>query len=207
MKLITLQNINVEIPYKKILVRLGYNFHKTNISDDYKNKLYRKIEFIRSFCYPKGCYIRLNIIEKNDAFIKLENNIIFKSNNIAKLLKNSCEVVLMGVTIGKEIVIEINELIKNEKASEAVVYDAVGSELADNTMNWMNNYIKTIILRERKKTTDMRYSVGYGDFELNNQKIFYELLNLKNFEVELNENFILTPEKTVTALCGIERIM
>ena len=50
----------------------------------------------------------------------------------------------------------------------------------------------------------MRYSPGYGDLELYNQDIFYRLLNLENWGVEITENYMLIPEKTVTAIVGIE---
>ncbi|HEX7504838.1 MAG TPA: hypothetical protein VF336_06195 [Syntrophales bacterium] len=41
---------------------------------------------------------------------------------------------------------------------------------------------------------------------LDHQKLFYDLLDLKRFGVDLTKNFILEPEKSVTAVAGIEPI-
>jgi cobalamin-dependent methionine synthase I len=50
----------------------------------------------------------------------------------------------------------------------------------------------------------MRFSAGYGDFLLENQRLFYELLDLQRFGVSLTESCIFTPEKTVPAIAGVE---
>ena len=50
----------------------------------------------------------------------------------------------------------------------------------------------------------MRFSPGYGDFLLENQRDFFELLKIGDFGVKLTERYIFIPEKTVTAIAGVE---
>ena len=49
-----------------------------------------------------------------------------------------------------------------------------------------------------------RYSPGYGDLSLSRQADFFRLLELpKRLGLSLNEHFIMTPSKSVTAVIGI----
>ncbi len=49
-----------------------------------------------------------------------------------------------------------------------------------------------------------RFSPGYGDFDLANQRIFYSLLELDKLDIQLTESCILIPEKSVIAMTGVK---
>ena len=113
--------------------------------------------------------------------------------------------VLMGVTGGVQIVDEIQKLQKTELA-KAVIFDAVASETVDACFDWIQEYFRQQLIRENKQLTQRRISCGYGDFALDNQKKFFDLLQLKRFSVTINESSILIPEKTATAVAGVIQI-
>jgi cobalamin-dependent methionine synthase I len=48
-----------------------------------------------------------------------------------------------------------------------------------------------------------RFSAGYADFNLENQKAIYDMLQMGKIGVTITPNFILLPEKSVTAISGI----
>lgn len=52
----------------------------------------------------------------------------------------------------------------------------------------------------------MRYSPGYGDLPLTNQKIIFDILNLERLGLRITERFMLVPEKSVIAIAGVEGI-
>jgi cobalamin-dependent methionine synthase I len=54
-----------------------------------------------------------------------------------------------------------------------------------------------------KNLLPRRFSAGYADFNLENQKAIYEILQMGKIGVTINFNFILLPEKSVTAISGI----
>jgi len=60
-----------------------------------------------------------------------------------------------------------------------------------------------LLARENARLTKARFSAGYGDFLLENQKMMYDMLKLDRIGVTINENCILMPEKSVTAVVGI----
>jgi cobalamin-dependent methionine synthase I len=62
-----------------------------------------------------------------------------------------------------------------------------------------------VLRREGRHLTSRRYSAGYADFVLENQAIFFRELELEKLGVQLTASFILVPEKSVTAIAGIEK--
>ena len=58
--------------------------------------------------------------------------------------------------------------------------------------------------KEGRITASKRYSPGYGDSDLTNQKIIYNILKLEKLDLALTKKFMLVPEKFVTAVAGIK---
>ena len=109
----------------------------------------------------------------------------------------------MGVTAGGEVVAEIQRL-QRDNMTEAVIFDAVASETTDACFDWMQEYLAQELVREGKHILSKRISCGYGDFSLEYQKAFYDLLGLKRFGITLTEAGMFKPEKTATAVTGIQ---
>ena len=109
----------------------------------------------------------------------------------------------MGVTAGDAIMDAIKKQTLQNDLAAAVVYDATASEMTDAALDWMMNYINRILRREAKYLLPRRFSAGYADFDLENQKIIYEQLQMKKIGVTITPSFILIPEKSVTAISGI----
>lgn len=189
-----------------ILTRLGYKKTKTVFSDEYKEKLNRMISEGMLMCNTKGIFGRYDIIEKSDKHIVLENELVFEGSGLAGLLSNSVEIVLMASTVGSEITEKIHHEVESGDASYGVVLDAVASETADAALDWMVDFINKLIRREGKILTKMRYSPGYGDLPLFNQKKIFDVLGLEKLGLSITERYMLLPEKSVIAIAGIEGI-
>ena len=120
------------------------------------------------------------------------------------MLADSREVLLLGATAGPEVIEAIRRDTADDNLTRAVVFDAAASEMVDAALDWMVTLFGRELRREGRRLTKRRFSCGYGDLALENQRIFYELLELGRFGVELTERCILVPEKSVTAVAGIE---
>jgi len=58
--------------------------------------------------------------------------------------------------------------------------------------------------KSRGESITLRFSPGYGDLSLSEQKKIFALLNCdKLLGISLNEKFIMTPSKSVTAIIGV----
>ena len=113
----------------------------------------------------------------------------------------------MGATAGNAIMDAIGEKTLRQEMTAAVVYDATASEMADAALDWITGFINRQIRREGKSLLERRFSAGYGDFALENQKLIYDKLRMGDIGVSLSERFLLIPEKSVTAVSGIRLII
>ena len=113
----------------------------------------------------------------------------------------------MGATAGNAIMEAIREKTNRQEMTAAVVYDATASEMADAALDWITGFINRQIRREGKTMLERRFSAGYGDFALENQKLIYDALRMDQIGVAISERFLLIPEKSVTALSGIRPIL
>lgn len=203
-KLNIFNSIPVNLPEKEIFARLKYNIHKTEIDDESRKKILTTISRGFALCRPKGSWTRSSITERAADALKFDNGIYIKSRSVSDLLSKSFAAVFFCATAGSAITEASAESFRNGDGTSAVIYDAVGSETAEAAVDWINTYIARELRRRGEGLTPMRFSPGYGDFLLENQKQFFELLRLEDFGVKLTERYIFVPEKTVTAIAGIE---
>lgn len=189
-----------------ILTRLGYQKTTTVFSDEYREKLNEIIKSGILLCNTKGLFGRYEIVQKSEESVTLENGVVFESASLANLLKNSVEVVLMASTVGKEITDKVHFEVESGDASVGLILDSVASQTADAALNWMVDFINKLIRIEGKSLTRTRYSPGYGDLPLINQKKIYDALGLEKLGLEITERYMLIPEKSVIAIAGIEGI-
>ncbi len=204
-KLNIFERIPITLPEKDIFARLKFNVHKTVIDDESRMRILRVINSGFALCEPKGSWTRGEITERGDSSLKFSNGIVIESRSVSELLAKSTAAVFFCATAGSAITEASAMSFEKGDASCAVIYDAVGSETAEAAVDWINRYIAGELRRRGERLTAMRYSPGYGDFLLENQREFYQLLELERFGVTLTDRYIFIPEKTVTAIAGVER--
>jgi hypothetical protein len=203
-RLITFERITIEPPLEAIYRRLGYRKGHTQIKPGEAGALGKSIEQARSLITLQGAARRLPILSKDSRQIRLPGDLCLESTQLASLFANSQEVLLMGATAGAAVMEAIRRDTAADNLTRAVVLDATASEMVDAALDWMEAYFTRNLRRESRRLTKSRFSCGYGDLALENQRLFYDLLDLKRFGVELTEQYILVPEKSVTAVAGIE---
>ncbi len=197
-------SIAVSEPKEKIYRRLGYKKASTKLNSIQREEIEHNIAEAVSMIVLQGAGIRIPIIEKDRFSVKLSTGIDFQSSDVAKMLANSCEVLLVGATAGRAIMEAIHTNTEAGNITRGIIFDAAASEMVDVALNWIVQFFSHELLRENKRFTSARFSCGYGDFALENQANIYKALELEHFGVELTESHIMIPEKSVTAVVGIE---
>jgi len=198
------ESINIEPPKDKIFRRLGYRKDLTITGEERKKEVEKYIEEVHSLIEIRTAVARLPIKTIENPKIIAKSGEVFESANLCKLLEKSNEILIMGTTAGSAVTDEIQKLSTGKNLTKAVVFDAAASEIVDASFDWILNFFKTQLRRENKTTTNKRFSAGYGDFKLENQKMIYEIINMRNLGVKITQNYILIPEKSVTAVAGVE---
>ncbi|PIE36446.1 methionine synthase [candidate division KSB3 bacterium] len=201
---VTLYHIPVEPPLKRIYTRLGYRKSKTLISEREQQKIRKIIDNGIVYCQLAGIYARIPIAEGDEQRVTLKNGIAWDSRNMANFLSASTEVFIMAATAGSEIVEQRDHCLQRDKTLQAVILDALASEVVESAIQWIHDYLRNLITQEGKRVTKRRYSPGYGDFALENQRDIFSCLHMEALDLQLTDHSILIPEKSVTAIVGIE---
>ncbi|MGP8154475.1 MAG: hypothetical protein ACLQBQ_10120 [Smithella sp.] len=200
---IFLKKISIDPPREKIYQRLGYKKRTTIITTNQQEETDRFINEASCLISLKGALLRLAINHNDSEKIILSGNLTFNSKKLSSFLRDCKEAILMGATAGNAIMEAIKGKTRQDDLAAAIVYDATASEMTDAAMEWIMGYFNQLIRRERKTLLPRRFSAGYADFNLKNQKAIYEMLQMDKFGVKITSNFILIPEKSVTAISGI----
>jgi hypothetical protein len=196
-------NISIAPPYAKIYRRLGYKKSTTKLSSSQQKETVRLIDEAVLMISLQGSILRTTINKNDGTEIVLAADLTFSSEKLATFLKDCSEAVLMGATAGSAIMDTIGAKTNQGNLAAAVVYDATASEMADAALDWIMDYLNQQLRREGKRLLPRRFSAGYADFKLENQKNIYEKLQMGKIGVTINTGFILMPEKSVTAISGI----
>jgi hypothetical protein len=198
-----LEKISIDPPRAKIYRRLGFKNRTTQIPVNQRKESDRFIDEAASIISLQGSLLRTPINKNDGKKIILAGNLTFESEKLSSFLSNCEEAVLMGATAGNSIMEAIKEKTNQDNLAAAVVYDAAASEIVDAGLDWIMNYLNQQVRRERKTLLPRRFSAGYADFDLKNQKAIYQKLQLEKIGVAITSSFILLPEKSVTAISGI----
>lgn len=118
-----------------------------------------------------------------------------QSKSLKKHLAGCKEVVLLGASAGLGVDRVITACGKKSGVL-ALAADSAGGVLVEAVCDEAERYVG--------KAHPFRYSPGYGDFALEEQRKLCELLQLqKTIGVTLTEGLMLRPTKSVTAIIGI----
>ena len=186
-----------EIPTSELILDIGElsgrlkvpRDHDMSLWEKYKKELEEKIECKMS---AKKVPVKYN----GDTLII--GNVEAKSEDLKKSLKNSKEAFVFAVTLGSAV---DRLLLKYSRISPASAFiaDALSSAYAEAAADRAQEILDNIA------KTKLRFSPGYGDLPLEIQPRVLDLLNAgKLLGVTLTDSLLMKPQKTITAIAGIE---
>jgi hypothetical protein len=196
-------NISIATPLAQIYRRLGFRKGVTDLSPRDQAETEKYIERALSLIRLQGAGLHLPVLLEGKASVRLPEEGTFESRRLLKFLGGSDEILLMGATAGPEIMAAIQEDAAGRNVTRGVVLDATASETVDAALDWIMAFYNQTLRRQGKRLLAARYSAGYGDLALENQRTMYRLLALEKIGVEITEACILIPEKSVTAITGV----
>lgn len=198
-----LEKIILQPPMAKIYSRLGFKKRTTSLTSSRQEETDRYIEEAAGIVNLQGSFINLSILKNDGRETVLAGGMSFASTKLAVFLGGCPGAVLMGATAGRAIMEAIADKTRQDNFTAAVVYDATASEMTDAALDWITDYINIQMRRENRRLLPRRFSAGYADLALENQKKIYDKLELGEIGVSITPDFLLIPEKSVTAISGI----
>lgn len=204
---VVLGSIPFAIEEKRVLreLRVPQLKHVKDMKEEGVAKAIKKaIDAAYTLIRGRGSYRTFRVREVRDDRVALDvSDTLLVGSNMVKLLARSDYATLLATTIGHELEARIDG-IKDAHTADAYFLDVVGSWMADYMADRVDAVVQTEISRSGYGRT-MRYSPGYGDWDLSAQPELLRLVEAEALGIGCTETFILQPRKSVTAVIGWER--
>jgi len=126
-----------------------------------------------------------------------------RSLDLSRTLDGCAATALLAATIGGGLERRAGEYFAQDRPFAGYTLDRMGSFLAEAAMKELHAAVRRQQAL-RGGTATRRYSPGYGDFSLEAQACFLRLAGPALPELTLSAGFMLSPAKSVTAVCGIK---
>lgn len=193
---------SIDIPKQKVLARLGYLNNKTRLDSNTDALIDTEILVAKKLIVAKQVISTSKIAFQGSNSLLLEPGFTISSNDIFKLVKDCVSAYGFAVTIGPNLESKRDEYSNSKENSRALILDAIGSVAAEELAEITNKEISATAQKDGLKTT-RRFSPGYGDWQLQNQKEFLKWLGADKIGIKLTENYQMLPEKSVSAILGV----
>ncbi|MBP5453941.1 MAG: hypothetical protein J6Y09_04925 [Lachnospiraceae bacterium] len=180
-----------------VLRYLGYRGNE--ITNVVKEKLEAAFNICNKIINVRQVWKLYSIRESKEGISLEEADCVLYGESLKKLLKGLNEAILFCVTIGIDFDREVEkQMIKDPTLG--VCLNACGIAAIEKACDNLQLEVE----KELGKKTTTRFSPGYGDLPLESQRDFIRLLNTEKIAgVRLNENNLMNPLKSVTAIAGL----
>ena len=191
----------IDIDKQEILSNIGYSDEYqpsariTSLVNDY-------IENYHDLIASSYSYNIRNVESVTRNRVNIGDSITLKSKVIARLLERCEKVAVFAVTIGNHLEEMVAHLAENGLVLQATVLDAIGSGAAEKLAAYVEDRIKRMANIEGL-VTSRRFSPGYCDWEVSQQKMVFKALNGDTAGIRLTESLLMVPRKSVSGIIGI----
>lgn len=156
-----------------------------------------EMELVNSTVHPKSIYRIFDCCVTENSLVIGETE--FKSRRLAENLKGCTKVAVLAATVGTE----GDRLLRTYSAEGArlVIMQAVLASKIEEICDSVQENIE----KENGVKTRQRYSPGYFDLDISEQKKIFRLLEItKRCGITLTDTCQMIPTKSVTAFTGID---
>ena len=136
--------------------------------------------------------------------VKSTPNFKLVGKSITRHLADCEKVICMAVTVGEEIEREVTRKFGVGNYVESVLLDAAATAAVEQAADSLEKAVAPQFLKEGFKFKS-RFSPGYGDWALENQKNFFDITGASEIGMSLSSALMLMPRKSVTAIIGLTK--
>ena len=136
--------------------------------------------------------------------VKSTPNFKLVGKSITRHLADCEKVICMAVTVGEEIEREVTRRFSVGNYVESVLLDAAATAAVEQAADSLEKAVAPQFLKEGFKFKS-RFSPGYGDWALENQKNFFDITGASEIGMTLSSALMLMPRKSVTAIIGLTK--
>jgi hypothetical protein len=189
------------IERNELIKRLGGRKGRT-FSRTLRIKVYNGARILYRLMNPHLLFVKERIKRVGGGRVYLHSGMTLKSPKLSRTLRDSEELICFVTTIGEEIDFEINRMMRWGHLSEAFIMDALGSVAVESIAEQFHQRMEREY-SENDKAVTLRFSPGYCDWPIEEQRKLFELFDPNTAGIELNDSCLMTPRKSISAVFGV----
>jgi len=198
--MMTIRN-ELDIDTEQVLHHIGYDTGHTpsarieSLVKEYADNICHLIE-------PSYSYVIRDINSVRGSRVFIEGSVTFRSNVIARLLGQCQKVAVFVLTIGSRLGDVVRQLAKDRLMVQASVLDTIGSDAAET----LAHVVQDIIGKEAAADglgISLRFSPGYCDWRVSQQKMVFRALSGGTAGVRLTDGCLMVPQKSISGIIGL----
>lgn len=199
----TAERFEIDIDRKRLYRRLGYsNGHSPRPA--IVSTIDEAIEEAHGLIHPYHYYQIMDVKRIRRPKVTLVNGKkITITSDVMSWVLTPCEQALVFVcSIGPMLEERVAQLMEQGQMLKASILDAIGSEAAEQAAEQLQRQVREIANAGDAELT-LRYSPGYCDWDITQQKLLFSVVGSDAVDVELSEGCLMTPQKSISGLIGV----
>jgi hypothetical protein len=179
-------------------------FEPNAIPEPFLEIIEKGLQISAEIIKPIGGYVVFDHpeIDSKTVILKVAGKTFHPAKVVISQIKNASSLAFFICTAGKEISEKSKEFSENNDPLTGYILDVIGSIAADKTAELVQKELEISCSKNRLKISD-RFSPGYCEWSVSEQKLLFELFPQKIFGVELTESSLMYPVKSVSGIIGI----
>ena len=198
-----IKDIEIEIDKDEVCRYLGYrkdlgpNSSISSLIDEEMDEAY---VLIQPLCF----YQLMDIRRIRQPWVVLEDGLTITSDVLSRVLARCHQVAIFVASIGWDLEERVAQLMKDGQMLMATILDAIGSEAAEKTACYLQDKVQEVATSNGLDIT-LRYSPGYCDWDITQQRVLFEAMDSSPLGVSLSEDCLMMPRKSVSGIIGVSR--
>jgi hypothetical protein len=189
------------IDRKNLIKRLGGRKGRA-FSRSLGIKVHNSVRTLYRLMNPCLMFTKERIKRVEGGSVYLHGGRTLKSTKLSRALRDSEELICFVTTIGEEIDFEIKGMIQQGHLSEAFILDALGSVAVENVAEQFHRRMQRQC-NENDKAVTLRFSPGYCDWPIEEQRKLFEMFDSNTAGIELKDSCLMVPRKSISAVFGV----
>ena len=200
--LVTARTIDIEIDKNQVYKYLGYDVG-SEPPLRMESLIGEHIKLGNEFICPCTTYTILDVEFVLGTRAFLEGYIAFDSGVVSQLLRKCQKVALFVATIGDDLEYVACRLAEDGLMLQSTVLESIGSSAVEQAADFLHERIIDTAELQGLVASKRRFSPGYCDWNVDQQKQLFEALDASSIGVELSETCLMLPRKSISGIIGI----
>ena len=141
-------------------------------------------------------------VSLKEGTVRIEDTVLNIGKQIGGYIRESSQMALFLCTAGEDFTRMTNQLNEQGDVMEAYILDAIGSLTVEKAMDKIQDNLRKQAKDEHIKISN-RYSPGYCNWHLSEQKQLFELIGTHSTGILLSDSCLMSPTKSVSGIIGM----